>query len=820
MIDYKAHHNVEFCGETYAVLYLYKYLFKGNQKVSMQLNNLDGVHEKDEILAFQRGRMLCAMQAWWYVWGYQSYPASTPSVHIVKVKLPHQVKDLAKDGKACDLAVYFARPHETPFEDFTYSQLFEQYDYCAQPPSRPSMEVRISNISNGKVFYLYKRIRGQQIVRLCEVPLAAGEIFWLRTLLYRIPCYSFAELLLVDGIRCSSFQQAAVARKLVQDEDVTKEIFAECITYSTPRELRVLFTNMTLNGFPTTCIYASEDLRTSMYADYNEARSFQTGLCINRLLRELATLFKVQDNAMLSDYGLPEPAAQETELDLQRLKYPAHEQQLLLDRLLQRNPLTPEMARLFRSLRSSMEQHETTIIILQGKAGTGKSTFAEIWCAYVRSMGYTCLGCASTGLAAAVYDDFLTAHSLFAIPVLEDEESYEQEGDLQCKLNLPKYAQRKQLLTDARSIIWDEISSQHMRDITAVLSAMNNFEGKVVLLIGDALQITPVVPYGNKSQICSASVYCAASIQQLAHRFTFTKNLRLCNADVDPAQVEYANLLNRIATNTEDREVHPRVQFVEDKGNGQKLIQLALFTTFTDVTSVLAFCFPRGFHIASLHECCILAATNQQVEDWNNAVQGINNHEPHVLPSQDEFSQVDDPHGYISRMVTNDVMNSFTDSGKCPPHNLILKVDDLCILMRAVNKDEKFTTNTRVRIVSISRYIVRVCTLDADHARYCNLPRFLFKLRLPFGKSFTMTRRQFPLRLAYALTMNKCQGQTLHRCVVDLTHPPFMHGHLNVALSRIRDASQIALFVSEEQISQTGSVQTTNVVYPEILAAI
>jgi hypothetical protein len=612
-----------------------------------------------------------------------------------------------------------------------------------------------------------------------------------------------------------------VARKLVQDENITKEIFAECITYSTPCELRVLFTNMTLNGFPTNCIYDSEELRSSMYADYNEMSNYRTGLSNNRLLLELAVLFKVQDNATLSDYGLPEPAAQETELDLQRLKYPAQEQLLIYHRLMNINPLTTEMATLFNRLKAALENHETCITILQGKAGTGKSTFAEIWCAYVRSQGHICLGCASTGLAAAVYDDFLTAHSLFAIPVLEDEESYEQEGDLQCKLHLPKYAQRKQLLAEAVSVIWDEISSQHMRDINAVMAAMKNFEGKILLLIGDALQITPVVPYGTKPQICNASIYCSTTLQLLGERFTFTKNLRLSNADVDPAQVEYAALLDRIAANTMDVSPHLRVIFVEDEGNGRKRIRLAQFNTFAAPEAVLLFCFPDGFNVDSLPKCCILAATNQQVDVWNEFVQSMNSQEPHILLSYDEFCQVDDPHGHIGRMVTRDVMNSFTDSGKCPPHQVVLKVNDLCILMRAVNKEEKFTTNTRVLVVAITQNIVRVCTLDPSYRRYCNLPRFLFKLRLPFGKSFTMTRRQFPLRLAYALTMNKCQGQTLERCVVDLTHPPFMHGHLNVALSRIRNASQIALYVTSDQyVDDSTDVYTVNVVYPEILCAI
>ena len=58
------------------------------------------------------------------------------------------------------------------------------------------------------------------------------------------------------------------------------------------------------------------------------------------------------------------------------------------------------------------------------------------------------LGCASTALAAANYDDFYTAHSLFKIPVLENEaEQLDLEDDFQCQIY--KYKQKIALLNAA-----------------------------------------------------------------------------------------------------------------------------------------------------------------------------------------------------------------------------------------------------------------------------------------------------------------------------------------------------------------------------------
>jgi predicted nucleic acid-binding protein len=48
-----------------------------------------------------------------------------------------------------------------------------------------------------------------------------------------------------------------------------------------------------------------------------------------------------------------------------------------------------------------------------------------------------------------------------------------------------------------------------------------------------------------------------------------------------------------------------------------------------------------------------------------------------------------------------------------------------------------------------------------------------------------------------------------------------MHGHLNVAMSRIRDANNIAVHIVENDYdNENQMVVTTNVVYPEIINAL
>ena len=68
-------------------------------------------------------------------------------------------------------------------------------------------------------------------------------------------------------------------------------------------------------------------------------------------------------------------------------------------------------------------------------------------------------------------------------------------------------------------------------------------------------------------------------------------------------------------------------------------------------------------------------------------------------------------------------------------------------------------------------------------------------------------RKQFPIQLAFAMTINKAQGQTFDKLGLWLERPVFTHGQLYVALSRVR--SRGSLFVKLPK----GMTSTRNVVY-------
>lgn len=62
---------------------------------------------------------------------------------------------------------------------------------------------------------------------------------------------------------------------------------------------------------------------------------------------------------------------------------------------------------------------------------------------------------------------------------------------------------------------------------------------------------------------------------------------------------------------------------------------------------------------------------------------------------------------------------------------------------------------------------------------------------IPTDVPIQFKRIQFPIRLAFAMTINKSQGQTMSVCGLDLRTPCFSHGQLYVACSRVGKPSSL-----------------------------
>ena len=77
-------------------------------------------------------------------------------------------------------------------------------------------------------------------------------------------------------------------------------------------------------------------------------------------------------------------------------------------------------------------------------------------------------------------------------------------------------------------------------------------------------------------------------------------------------------------------------------------------------------------------------------------------------------------------------------------------------------------------------------------------------------------RQQFPVRLSFAMTINKSQGQTLRRVGLDVSQSPcFSHGHLYVAMSRVCSRNDIKICLPPQ-----GDTNLYNCVHQEVISAI
>lgn len=79
------------------------------------------------------------------------------------------------------------------------------------------------------------------------------------------------------------------------------------------------------------------------------------------------------------------------------------------------------------------------------------------------------------------------------------------------------------------------------------------------------------------------------------------------------------------------------------------------------------------------------------------------------------------------------------------------------------------------------------------------LHRIKFECHMGPNQDATVTRKQFPVRLANAVSIHKSQSMTLERHVVDMRDGVFEHGQFFVAMTRGTMAKQTGVLIREGQ---------------------
>ncbi|XP_057310674.1 uncharacterized protein LOC130648635 [Hydractinia symbiolongicarpus] len=130
-------------------------------------------------------------------------------------------------------------------------------------------------------------------------------------------------------------------------------------------------------------------------------------------------------------------------------------------------------------------------------------------------------------------------------------------------------------------------------------------------------------------------------------------------------------------------------------------------------------------------------------------------------------------------------LNSITPSGM-PPHCLKLKTGAIVMLLRNIDINNGLCNGTRLIIRRLHDNCVDVEVLTGNAiGDKVLIPRVQLEPS-DTGMPFVLRRRQLSLRLSYAMTINKAQGQTFEKVGILLRRPCFSHGQLYVAFSRAR----------------------------------
>lgn len=101
------------------------------------------------------------------------------------------------------------------------------------------------------------------------------------------------------------------------------------------------------------------------------------------------------------------------------------------------------------------------------------------------------------------------------------------------------------------------------------------------------------------------------------------------------------------------------------------------------------------------------------------------------------------------------------------------------MLFRNLNVKKGLSNGTRLRLLETRPNVLKCRILTGNHAgAEVLIPRITITDDSSFV--FKLARHQFPVKLAFAMTIHKAQAQTIERLGGDLTKAVFAHGQLYV----------------------------------------
>jgi len=335
------------------------------------------------------------------------------------------------------------------------------------------------------------------------------------------------------------------------------------------------------------------------------------------------------------------------------------------------------------------------------------------------------------------------------------------------------------------------------------------FGGKIIIFSGDFRQCLPIILRQGRPGITREIMkHCPwwGQVTQLR----LTENERLKRYGYNEDNTRLANYLMEVGNGTIPAIVNDFIclpnEYVFDSNDIKAFIDWAYPTLANGfVNSSSSIITPLNRDVDALNKLCLNKMTPQ--------IAAV------VLASSDEVIVEDNP--IEIQNFQEEYLNTISLPG-LPPHILELKIDTPVVLLRNIDPTHGLCNGTRLQITAISGRLLSCRILNGpNQGDVVSIPRI--DLHTADGVlPFTMCRRQFPVKVAFAMTINKAQGQSFESVGIYLSRPVFGHGQLYVALSRAGIAAKTKIFVVSvpnvqgKFIDHEGTF-TKNVVYHEVL---
>jgi hypothetical protein len=833
---FQGHLNVEWCNKTHVIKYLYKYVTKGPDFAKTLFDRIkntgdaddDGV---DEIEEYRACRYICSHDSFWRCYGYDIH-SKQPSVerlavhllnkHVVRFRAKASLPELVNNNllQKTMLTEWFVANIKNPSA--------RSLTYCDFP-------TKWSWVAENKKWV--KRKRSDKIGRIYYVHPSTGELYYLRMLLMLVKgaqCY--ADVRTYNAVVYETFKDACAARGLLGDDNEWYCAFDEALKWGMGNQLRQLFVTMIVfcgvldeNAFfEKYWTYLAEDMQHRIRCSLHDfSYIVPIDELKNMLLDELSVVF-AKNGCNILDHNLPlrsvcasfardnNMISDELSHDFETLVKTAEEMQ---------EKFNKDQRIAFTAIIDRVREEKPGFFFVSGHGGTGKTFLWNALVAYLRGYKRIVLTVASSGVAALLLPGGRTAHSRFKIPIDLDENGV---------CDIRRCTMLSSLIESASLIIWDEALMTHRkcfealdRSLRDVLSERDPsvanvpFGGKIVVLGGDLRQILPVIEGGTRSQITNAAITNSPLWQDVTI-LHLTINQRLVvqslDAGVQNEATSFAQwvldlgngVVPAVAKQGESDPTWitiPSEHLVHTDGNKIDAIVGVVYVDF-----LKKFSDPNY-----LKERAILTPTNEIAEEINNHVLTMVPGEEREYLSCDSTGNSADGLRNIDVFYPVEVLNTIKVNN-FPYHRLVLKRGVPIMLLRNISQSTGLCNGTRLIVTRLADKVIEAIVMTGSNiGDVVYIPRICLTARDPKWP-FTLHRRQFPIRISYAMTINKSQGQTLASVGLYLKTPVFTHGQFYVAVSRV--TSKKALRILIENDDGTCGTETRNIVFSEIFESL